>query len=138
MHYHVIASITVSRQIMHYNVRCRQFKLQVKLFFAFFSHRSVECERLIAKNWFLASANAFFRSKNGKNLKGLVFFKKHNFFKMCKIFHFFLLTSFWKYFFQIQYQKLSIDKLLNRLQPQNSISDGASNRVECTTYRSIL
>jgi hypothetical protein len=41
-------------------------------------------------------------------------------------------------FFPIQRQKLNTDKVLNRHKTQHSIGDGASNRVECTTYRLIL
>jgi hypothetical protein len=36
----------------------------------------MECELLITKNYFLASANAFFRSQNIENVKGVVFFEK--------------------------------------------------------------
>jgi len=45
------------------------------LFLPYFSYRSIECKRLITKNWILALPNAFFRSKNMKNLKGLAFSK---------------------------------------------------------------
>ncbi len=109
-----------------------------KLFFAFFLHHLIAFELLITNIYFLALANSSFRSKNTKYSKGVVFFKKHNFFKICIIFHFLLVFSFCKYFFQIQHEKLNINMLLNRLQTKNCISGGASNRVESTTYRSIF
>jgi hypothetical protein len=90
------------------------------------------------KIYFLALANSSFRSKNTKYYEGVVFREKHNFFEMCKIFRFLLVFSFWKSLFQVQHQKLNANKLLNRLETQNSIGSGASNRVESTMYRSIL
>jgi hypothetical protein len=75
-------------------VRCRQFKLSVKIFLAFLSHHRIELELLIRKNYFLALANTFFWSKI-RNTRELSFFEKNAFFlEMCKVFYFILFSCF--------------------------------------------
>jgi hypothetical protein len=120
-------------------LRCRQCKISVKIFLLLILlHHLIECELLTTKNNFLPYTNIFFRSTNTKNSKDIRFFKKHIFSKTCHIFCFLLFLCFWEYFFQIQHQKLSLNKFLNRLQTRKSLGGCASNRIECTTWRSIL
>ena len=52
-----------------------------KFFFLPFLHHSIEYELLMTKNHFLLKTNALFRSKNTKNVKEVLFFEKHKFFK---------------------------------------------------------
>jgi hypothetical protein len=94
---------------------------------------------LITKNYVLALANAFFHAKNTKKLKGVVSCKKNTTFSKYANFSVFLvLPASENNFFQIQYQKLSIDKLLNRLLAVKYFHGGALNRTESNTFRSIL
>ena len=74
-------------------VRCKQFKLQVKNFFLVFLHHLIERELLITKIYFLVLADASFRSKNTKYSKDSDFFEKHIF---CQNVPNFLLRSFFQ------------------------------------------
>jgi hypothetical protein len=82
-------------------------------------------------DYFLASENAFIGPKNTKNSKDVVFLEKRIFFELYKIFDYVLFPSFWKYFFQIQRQKLNTEKLLNRLKTLSV----AAPRIASTTLR---
>ena len=67
------------------------------------------------------------------------FFQKNTSFpKSTKFSTFFFFQASENIFFRIQHQKLSLDKLLNRLQSRKSFDGGASNRAEPNTHRSIL
>ncbi len=69
--------------------------------------------------------------KNTKYSKGIVFFKiKHLFQNMPNC----ILHSY----FQTQHQYLSKPNWLNHPHTQKRIGDGPSNRIDCTTYRSML
>src|SRR5689334_16979705 len=61
---------------------CKVQAIQIssKIFFRIFLHNLIERELLITNIYFLALANASFRSKNTKHSKGVVFREKHNFF----------------------------------------------------------
>jgi hypothetical protein len=63
-------------------IKCRQSELGVKKHFHLFLYHLKERELLITKIYFLALANAIFRSKNTKNSKGVVSREKHTVFEM--------------------------------------------------------
>ena len=69
-------------------------EFQVKLFFHVFLNRLIELGLLIMKNYFLAPANASFRSKNTNNWKDVIFLK-NSYFSKCAEFSisFFFLAS---------------------------------------------
>ncbi len=129
---------------IHINIKFNLFKVPAKQTFTkkkfsvFFLYNLIEFELLITKNYFLTLANTSFRSKNTKYLKGVVFWEKHILSQNVRNFLLYSFFYYWKEFFQIQHLKLSRNQLLNRLKTQNPTDGGASNRVECTTYRSIL
>jgi len=52
------------------------------------------------------------------------------------LFRFVLFLDFWKYFFQIQHQKLTLDKLLNRLKTRTAFYIGTPNHTECNAHKS--
>jgi hypothetical protein len=54
------------------------------VFSRFLKNRLIELELLIMKNYFLAPANASFRSKNTNNLKDAIFLKNTYFSKCAK------------------------------------------------------
>lgn len=83
-------------------------------------------------------SRCFFPVEKHEILRRCRFSRKTHYFSKCAnflLYSFFLLL---KIIFPIQDQKLSRNKLINRLKTQNPTSGGASNRIECTAYRSIL
>jgi len=124
--------------ISKWNVRCRQFKLRAKLLFCLFLHHSIEFQLLITNIYFLALAKTSFWSKNTKYSQGVVFQEKCilsrnvQSFLLCCLFH------LHKIMFLDSASKTEYRQVVKSTPELKIFCGGASNRVECTTYRSIL
>ncbi len=113
-------------------------QISSKVFYSFFLHHLIERDLLIMKNNFLPHTNTFFRSKTTKCSEGVVFCKKNTSFSKCAKFSSLFFFQLLKIVFLDSASKTEYREVVKSIPDPNSIGVAASNRIECTTYSSIL